>query len=82
MREELWMIAVRTAPAIIPRTGFENMVRIPVNSGTFASGFTAPLMVSIPVIRIAEADHDRSSIFLLLLFGEHDKADTDECKSR
>ena len=48
------MIAVRTAPAIIPRTGFENMVRIPVNSGTFASGFTAPLMVSIPVIRIAK----------------------------
>ena len=48
------MIAVRTAPAIIPRTGFENIVRIPVNSGTFASGLTAPLIVSIPVIKIAK----------------------------
>ena len=48
------MIAVRTAPAIIPRTGFENIVRIPVNSGTFANGLTAPLIVSIPVIKIAK----------------------------
>ena len=48
------MIAVRTAPAIMPSIGFENIVRIPVNSGTFASGFTAPLMVSIPVIKIAK----------------------------
>ena len=33
---------------------FENIVRIPVNSGTFASGLTAPLIVSIPVIKIAK----------------------------
>ena len=52
--EELWITAVSAAPLNIPRTGLENMVRIPVNSGTSASGFTAPLMVSIPVIRMAK----------------------------
>ena len=52
--EELWMMAVRTAPAIIPRIGLENIVRSPVNSGTSARGFTASLMVSIPNIRMAK----------------------------
>ena len=39
--EELWITAVRTAPAIRPRIGLENIVNNAVNSGTFASGFTA-----------------------------------------
>ena len=51
--EEDWITAVRTAPAIIPSTGLENMVRMLVNSGTSANGFTAFDMVSIPNIRTA-----------------------------
>ena len=51
--EELWITAVSTAPPSIPRSGWENIVRMPVNSGTSASGFTALLIVSIPVIRMA-----------------------------
>ena len=43
-------MAVNRAPASIPNIGFENIVNIPVNSGTSASGFTAPLIVSIPNI--------------------------------
>ena len=52
--EELWMTAVSTVPASIPRIGLENIVRIFVNSGTSASGFTAPLIVSIPNISMAK----------------------------
>ena len=46
------MTAVRRVPASIPKSGLEKRVRRLVNSGTSASGFTAPLMVSIPVIRM------------------------------
>ena len=47
------MTAVKIAPAMSPRIGLENIVRIPVNFSLSARGATAPLMVSIPVIRIA-----------------------------
>ena len=47
------MTAVRTIPAITPSSGLENLVRIPVNSGTSARGATASLIVLIPNIRIA-----------------------------
>ena len=47
------MIAVRIAPARIPATGLENLRRSPVNSGTSASGFTAPLIDSMPNINTA-----------------------------
>ena len=47
------MIAVRIVPARIPATGLENLRRRPVNSGTSARGFTAPLIDSIPNISTA-----------------------------
>ena len=52
--EELCMIAVINIPTSIPRNGLENMVSIFVNSGTSLSGATAPLIISIPNIRIAK----------------------------
>ena len=52
--EELWIIAVNTRPASIPSTGLENIVRMCVNCGTSASGSTALLMASIPVIKMAK----------------------------
>ena len=54
MADDDWITAVSTAPAMRPKIGFENMVRIPVNSGTSANGFTASLMVSIPNIKTAK----------------------------
>ena len=51
--EELWMIAVSIAPNIIPRIGFENMVKRSVNPGTSFNPLTALLIPSIPVIRMA-----------------------------
>ena len=47
------MTAVSSAPTRIPNKGLENFVKIPVNSGTFARGFTAALMASIPNISTA-----------------------------
>ena len=52
--DELWITAVRTRPAAIPRIGFENISKIFVNSGTSCRGFTAALIASIPVIKIAK----------------------------
>ena len=51
--EELWITAVRMVPAIIPRTGFWNINSRCVNCSFDASGSTAPLIVSIPNIRMA-----------------------------
>jgi hypothetical protein len=50
--DELWMIAVNNVPTIIPSTGFENIKSTFANSGTSARGATAPLIASIPYIRI------------------------------
>ena len=52
--EELCTMAVIIKPTSTPKSGLENMVSILVNSGTSASPFTAPLMVSIPIIRMAK----------------------------
>ena len=61
------MTAVSTSPAIIPRIGFENIVRILVNFSFSASGATAPLIVSIPNIRIANPTRMFPMSFFLLL---------------
>ena len=47
------MIVVNAKPAITPRSGFSNFVRICVNCGTSLSGSTAELIAVIPYIRIA-----------------------------
>ncbi len=67
--------AVSTSPASIPRSGLENCVRMPVNSGTSAKGFTAPLMVSMPIIRMANPSRI-VAIFLRLSLWENNKIPT------
>ena len=62
--EEDWISAVSKSPASIPSMGLENLVSIPVNSGTSASGFTAALIVSMPNISTA-----KPSITVATLFG-------------
>ena len=44
--DELWIIPVTKAPVKMPIIGFENRVKMLVNSGTFASGWTALDIVS------------------------------------
>ena len=51
---ELWIIAVSTTPAKIPKIGLLKSVRKPVKLGSFASGATASLIISIPNIKIAK----------------------------
>ena len=75
------MIAVRDSACDHSEDRFENIVRIPVNSGTFANGLTAPLIVSIPVIKIAKPIMMVPASFSSP-FGEHDKTDADECQNR
>ena len=65
--EELWMTAVSTSPASIPRIGLENIVRILVKCSFSASGATAELIVSIPNIRIAKPTKIFPMSFFLLL---------------
>ena len=52
--DEDWIIAVSSMPAMTPRIGLVNISRMFVNSGTFASGLTAPLIISMPVISTAK----------------------------
>ena len=66
--EEDWIIAVNRAPTITPKIGLRNMVRILVNSGTSARGFTAPLMDSIPNISTAKPKNISPISFFLLFF--------------
>ena len=61
------MTAVSSAPANTPNTGLLNIVRISVNSGTSASGFTASLIVSIPNIKIANPSKISPISFFLSL---------------
>ena len=51
--EALCRTAVNTIPTRIPMTGFENVVNRSINTLLSRSGATAPLMVCIPVMRIA-----------------------------
>ena len=51
--EEDWMIPVSTAPTRTPRMGFVNIRNICWNSGTFFRLLTAPDMVSMPNISVA-----------------------------
>ena len=62
------MIAVSIVPARIPATGLENFRRRPVNSGTSARGFTAPLILSIPNISTAKPSIIVPMSFLRELF--------------
>lgn len=59
------MIAVRSTPASIPKSGLENLVRTPVNSGTLARGFTALLIVSMPIIRMAKPSKIIAALWIL-----------------
>ena len=52
--DELWIIAVRTAPTTIPRTGLEKAVIALAKDGLSARPATEPLMVSIPNMRMAK----------------------------
>ena len=52
--EEDWIIPVSTAPTSTPSTGLRNIRNSWVNSGTSFSPATAPLMVSMPNIRVAK----------------------------
>ena len=65
--EELWMTAVSSAPASTPSTGFLNMVSRFVNSGTSASGSTAPLIADIPYISTTNPSRISPVIFFLSL---------------
>ena len=67
--EELCITAVSMIPAIIPGMGLENSSRIFVNSGTSASGLTAPDIVSIPNINTANPTRI-VAMFLCLSFLE------------
>ena len=62
------MIAVTRAPTNRPRIGLENIVNRAVNSGTFASGFTAPLIMSIPVIRTMKPRRTAPRFFFCSFF--------------
>ena len=62
------MIAVSTAPATTPSTGFSNIKKRFLKPSISASGFTAPLIVSIPIIRIAKPAKIEPMSFFLLLF--------------
>ena len=66
--DEDWIIAVRIVPARIPATGLENFRSSPVNSGTSARGFTAPLILSIPNISTAKPSMIVPMSFLRELF--------------
>ena len=66
--DELWITAVRIAPANTPRTGFVNINRMSWNSGTSLSGATASLIDSIPNIRTAKPRRIWPISLLLLLF--------------
>ena len=61
------MTAVSSAPASTPSTGFLNMVSRFVNSGTSASGSTAPLIADIPYISTTNPSRISPVIFFLSL---------------
>ena len=59
-----WIMPVRIAPASRPRIGFSKVVKSLVKAGTSLSGSTAPLMVSMPVIRMAKPSRMEPMSFL------------------
>ena len=61
------MIAVRTAPAITPKIGFLNIRNNSWKAGTSLSPETAPVIVSIPNIRVANPRRTIPISFFLLL---------------
>ena len=52
--DALWSTAVKAIPTRIPAIGLENIVSILMNIGLSRNGDTAPLIICIPVIRIAK----------------------------
>ena len=65
--EEDWIMAVSTAPATTPRMGLVNMVRILRNSGTSFKPATAPDIMSMPNINVANPSRMVAVSFFLLL---------------
>ena len=62
------MIAVRIIPTSTPKIGLENMVNTPVKAGSLSSGATAPLIASMPNIRVEKPRRmEPSSFFFSLL---------------
>ena len=59
-------MAVRTAPAMTPRTGFVKVRNICWKDGSFLSAETAPVMVSIPYISVAKPSSISPVSFRLL----------------
>ena len=67
------MIAVKSAPVKTPRIGLLNIVKIFLNSGISANGFTASLIVSIPNIKIAKPNKMLPISFFFWLFAKLNK---------
>lgn len=76
--DEDWMIAVSTAPAITPRIGLVNINRMFVNSGTSASGLTAPAHHLHAGHQHGKADHDAARVVLLVALGKEQQTDADK----
>ena len=66
--DELWIIAVSTAPASIPKSGFLNIMNMLRKAGTSASPATAPDIVSIPNISVAKPSRIVPVSFFLSVF--------------
>ena len=61
-----WMMPVSTAPASTPSSGFLNSRNSCEKAGTSRSPATAPLMVSMPNIRVAKPSRMAPVSFLWL----------------
>ena len=64
---ELWMSAVIPAPTKMAMMGLSRIVKTSLNCGKSASGFTAPLIMVMPVIKMAKPTHTEPMSFFLLL---------------
>ena len=62
-----WMIAVSSAPASTPRTGFLKAMKRFVKAGTSLRPATAPLIVSMPNMSVAKPSRIMPVSFFLLL---------------
>lgn len=75
---ELWMSAVMPAPTKMAMMGLSRIVKTSLNCGKSASGFTAPLIMVMPVIKMAKPTHTEPMSFFLLLLVNMMRNDADE----
>lgn len=75
---ELWISAVMPAPTKMAMMGLSRIVKTSLNCGKSASGFTAPLIMVMPVIKMAKPDTYGADVLFLAALGEHDENDADE----